>query len=158
MGLNHRKWSHPASHVTSLFKIFTTSGCFYRRIEVEMQRRRPRPCSCLPRSSQCLFLHTSEVAYEHFLSLLFPLSPLTRGRFDSSLCLCLSWSWSWSWSWSVWRENKMRPLHTAHQCMMSVPPQRDNMMLPTQLRADADCQYRPCGKTTLHQQRCPYRT
>ena len=30
-----------------------------------------------------------EVACEHFLSLLFPLSPLTRGRFDSSLCLCL---------------------------------------------------------------------
>ena len=54
-----------------------------------MQRRRPRPCSCLPRSSECLFPHTSEVACEHFLSLLFLLSSLTRGCFGSSLCLCL---------------------------------------------------------------------
>ena len=54
-----------------------------------MQRRRPRPCSCLPRSSECFFSHTSEVACEHFLSLLLLLPSLMRGRFDSSLCLCL---------------------------------------------------------------------
>ena len=54
-----------------------------------MQRRRPRPCSCLPRSSECLFPLTSEVACEHFLSLPLLLPSLMRGRFDSSLCLCL---------------------------------------------------------------------
>ena len=59
------------------------------RSEVDMQRRRPRPCSCLPRSSDRLFSYTSKVACEHFLSLLFLLPSLTRGRFDSSLCLCL---------------------------------------------------------------------
>ena len=33
--------------------------------------------------------HTSEIACEHFPSLFFSLPSLTRGRFDSSLCLCL---------------------------------------------------------------------
>ena len=55
-----------------------------------MQRRRPRQCSCLPRSSDFLFSNTSEVACGHFLNLLFLLSSLTRGRFDSSLCRCVS--------------------------------------------------------------------
>ena len=112
MDLTHRKWSHPASHDTRelqsrhLQTLATettclgatsclsgpspTSGRFHKRIEVELHRSGPRPCSCLPRSSECLFSHTSEIACEHFLSLLFLLSSLTRGRFDSSLSLCLS--------------------------------------------------------------------
>ena len=125
MGPTHRKWSHPASHDTRdlqsrplqtlatvdyllghnklSFRTFTTSGPYYMRIEVDMQRRRSRPCPCLPRSSECLFPYTSEVACEHFLSLLFLLPSLMRGRFVSSLSLsvCLSLCLSLSLSVSL---------------------------------------------------------
>ena len=82
-------WDYLLGRNELSFKTFTTSGRFYGRLEVEMQRRRPRPCSCLPRSSECLFSHTFEIACEHFLSLLLLLPSFMRGRFGSSLCLCL---------------------------------------------------------------------